>query len=108
MPKLFASSSLVLLLSMLSYSSGSQSLVPDSSSPAAYKSAVAFYSQSLTEELHLFKGREDKGYSKEFMEGTPYFLTENWSEGTLKYDGKVYENVSLLYDVAEDELKCQY
>ncbi|MEJ7680747.1 MAG: hypothetical protein WKG06_23425 [Segetibacter sp.] len=74
----------------------------------AYKNALAFYNQSLNEELHLFNGKEDKGYPYQFDNGTPYFLTNNWSKGTLNYDGKVYENVSMLYDVASDEVLYLY
>ncbi len=100
---------LVLLLLVIFYTSSiSQSLVPDTSSAPEYKNAVAFYNQSLSEELHLFNGREYKGYAEQFNEGTPYFLSDKWSKGTLHYEGKMYENVSLLYNVAKDELICLY
>lgn len=100
---------LVLLLLVIFYTSSiSQSLVPDTSSAPDYKNAVAFYNQSLSEELHLFNGREYKGYADKFSTGTPYFLTDKWSKGTLHYEGKMYENVSLLYDVAKDELVYLY
>lgn len=109
MPKLLVKFSLALIaLTLIYYNSISQSLVPDTSSSPAYKNAVALYNQSLTEELHVFNGREDKGYTQQFSVGTPYFLTDNWSKGTLKYDGKMYENVSLLYDVAKDEVVYLY
>ena len=98
----------LLVLIMLSNSSVSQSITPDTSLSPAYKNAVAFYSQSLGEELHMFNGREYKGYREQFSEGTPYFLTNKLSKGTLDYDGKMYENVSLLYDAAKDELICLY
>lgn len=99
---------LALLLSIIIYNNCfSQSLVADSSSPG-YKNAVAFYNQSLSEELHLFNGREDKGYTQQFHSGTPYFISNKWSVGSVKYDGKLYENVSLLYDVARDEVVYLY
>ncbi len=108
MPEQIMKFLLVLILLMLFYNhSISQGLSTDSSSPA-YKNAVGFYNQSLNEELHLFNGKEDKGYAYRFDNGTPYFLTNDWSKGSLNYDGKVYENVSLLYDVVSDEVVYLY
>jgi hypothetical protein len=95
------------ILLLLHFCTQSQNLVADSSSEG-YKNAIAFYNQSLSEELHLFNGRLDKGYPYSFEEGTPYFLTNSWSRGTVNYEGKKYENVSLLYDVTLDELVYLY
>lgn len=98
----------LLLLTVISFHSLSQQLVPDTSSSPAYKNAVTFYNQSLHEELHIFNGKEDKGYLHKFDEGTPYFITNKWSKGNLNYDGKLYEDVSLLYDVVKDEVGYLY
>ncbi len=98
----------LLLPVMLYHSSFSQSIKPDTSSSPEYKNALAFYNQSLSEELHLFNGREYKGYTDKFSEGTPYFQSDKWSKGTLYYEGKMYENVSLLYDEVKDELVYLY
>lgn len=101
--------SLVLMLTMLVNSdSKSQGLGLDTSSLPAYKNAVTFYNKTLKEELHLFNGKEDKGYAYQFTEGTPYFLTNKWSKGSLNYNGEIYEDVSLLYDAARDELVYLY
>ena len=99
----------VLILLLLFYNhSLSQRLRPNSSSLRAYKNAIAFYNQSFREELHLFNGKEEQAYPYQFSEGTPYFLSNKWSKGTLDYDGKMYEDVSLLYDVVRDELIYLY
>lgn len=98
----------LVLLILFAQGSISQSLIPDSSASPGYKNAIAFYNGSLAEELHLYNGIEDKGYPYQFAEGTPYFITNNWSEGTLKYEGKWYENVPLLYDAAADEVVYLY
>ena len=37
-------------------------------------------------------------------EGQPYFDSDLWIEGSVSYDGIVYENISMLYDPVEDEL----
>ncbi|MDP9230846.1 MAG: hypothetical protein M3O67_09280, partial [Bacteroidota bacterium] len=82
-----------------------QGLQPDSSSSLpAFKSIVDFYNKSLSEQLHLYNGKEYKDYPYQFNEGHPYFLSNNWSKGTLNYDGEHYEEVPMLYDVVQDEL----
>lgn len=98
----------VLLLILLYHNCISQSLVPDSFASPAYKNTVTYYNQSLSEELHLFNGKENKEYPNVFSTGTPYFISNNWSKGTMNYDGKMYENVSLLYDVVKDEVVNLY
>ena len=97
-----------LLITVISIHSLSQELLADSSSSPDYKNAVTFYNHSLNEELHVFNGKEDKEYFYKFNEGTPYFITDKWTKGTLDYDGKLYENVSLLYDVLKDEVVYLY
>ena len=97
----------VIALLLFRYQSISQDLVADSSI-AGYKSAVTYYNNSLLEELHLFNGGESKDYTYSFSEGMPYFITNNWSAGNVNYDGKLYENVSILYDVVMDQLICLY
>jgi len=107
-PKQLLKFYLVSLVLVLVYNNCfSQNLVSDSSTPG-YKNAVAFYNQSLARELHLFNGRENRPYTHKFRTGTPYFLTDNWSKGSIDYDGKLYENVSLMYDVARDEVVYLY
>lgn len=99
---------LVLILPVLqTYSAKSQNLVTDSS-VSSFAKAVDVYNASLAQELGLFNGRDDKEYAYNFDEGTPYFITNKWSTGTVDYDGKTYDNVSLLYDVARDELMFLY
>lgn len=82
-----------------------QGLQPDSSSSLpAIKNIVDFYNKSLSEQLHLYNGKEYKDYPYQFNEGHPYFLSNNWSKGTLNYNGELYEEVPMLYDVVKDEL----
>src|SRR3954447_21073730 len=86
----------------------SQSILPDTSAPEGYKNAVALYNTSIREELHLFNGRESNDYNHPFVQGTPYFITANWSKGRVEMEGKVYDTVSLLYDVVKDQLFFLY
>lgn len=97
---------LIFVIVLLLYTRlSAQGLQPDSSSSLpVFKNIVDFYNKSLSEQLHLYNGKEYKEYPYQFNEGHPYFLSGNWSKGTLSYDGKVYEEVPMLYDVVQDEL----
>lgn len=82
----------------------SQTLAPDASAAPAFKNALAVYNNSFADQLHLFNGTEYRDYSRPFDEGQPYFVTNEWSKGMVNYDGNVYENVSILYNLVTDEL----
>ena len=80
-----------------------QNFKPDSSFLAdAQKSAVQLYSQSLSAQSHLYNGSAYTEYRSQ-NEEHPYFIDE-WLEGTIQYDGDLYENVPLLYDISKDKL----
>lgn len=81
-----------------------QELLPDTSSSPAVKNAVNFYSTSLTEQLHLYNGKEYQDYAVPFDEGHPYFLRTDFSKGIINYDGNTYNDVSLLYNLVTDDV----
>jgi len=81
-----------------------QSLSVDSTASSGVKNALALYNQSLTDQLHLYNGREYKDYVQAFEVGQPYFLQPAWSTGTINYDGNTYKDVSMLYNVITDEV----
>jgi hypothetical protein len=68
----------------------------------AKKNAVQLYSQSLSAQSHLYNGSAYTEYRSQ-NEENPYFIDE-WLDGTIRYDGDLYENVPLLYDISKDKL----
>jgi len=38
------------------------------------------------------------------LEGNPYFLSDDWMDGFVFYDGELYENVFLRYDIFQNKL----
>jgi hypothetical protein len=77
---------------------------PDTSS-VAYNDAKEFYFKSLGPELSLYNGIFYRGYNRyPNDEGQPYFGTDELAEGSVFYDGTLYENVEMLYDLLEDKL----
>ncbi len=78
-------------------------MLPDSTSGFTGK-AYTEYTAAVQEQLELFNGRENKGYSNKFDHGSPYFLGDNFSKGEVIYLSKTYKDVSLIYDVVKDEV----
>jgi hypothetical protein len=38
----------------------------------------------------------------------PFFLTDDWSDGSVLYDGEFYNKVSLMYDISVDKLIVEH
>src|SRR6267142_7278950 len=95
-------SSLTLLLPYFGYGqSSADSLVRQRS----YQNAKDTYFSALGPELNLYNGVYYKDYKTyENDEGQPYFGTDLWTEGSVLYDGVIYENVPMLYNVVDDKL----
>ena len=70
---------------------------------AAINNAVQVYQRSRGTESNLYIGPalEQSNFSGK---GSPYYRSGDWSTGTVLYDGTVYENVSLKYDLVLDQL----
>jgi hypothetical protein len=66
-------------------------------------SAKAFYVQEAAANLSLYNGSEYYR-SPVSTKGFPFFKSENLIEGSVFYDGNLYQHVSLQYDIAKDEL----
>jgi hypothetical protein len=54
-------------------------------------------------EAFIFNGKEHNNYSNAII-GIPYYLSNDWQKGTLDYEGVLYEDVFLKYDLIADEL----
>jgi hypothetical protein len=78
---------------------------PSDSSTSALAAAKEIYFNAVGSELNLYNGISYKGYTlNETDEGQPYFGSELWVEGFVNYDGVLYEDVSMLYDLVEDKV----
>lgn len=52
---------------------------------------------------HLYNGSEYVDYDV-FIKGHQYYESDDWEDGSVHYDGTLYRDVPLLYDVVLDEL----
>jgi hypothetical protein len=69
---------------------------------ATINNTIAFYQQSTHDQSRLNNGRKYKPYSIRFISGVPFFQTDNFSDGTITYEGGNYDNVNLMYDEVQD------
>jgi hypothetical protein len=65
--------------------------------------AINLHNTTLAENIHLYNGPENAGYNH-LAAGTPYFLADELQNGTVLYDGTYYQNVSMLYDLVQDNV----
>src|SRR5580698_8925470 len=64
--------------------------------------AVAFYNKYIGEEAHLYTGREHAPYDFR-IKGHPYFESNLLQTGSVYYDGMLYRQASMAYDIVRDE-----
>lgn len=70
--------------------------------------AISIYHGSLQQQSGLYNGSEYVQYMHLLKEGHPYLDTAALTNGNVCYDGTVYKNVPMLYDIIKDELIIQH
>lgn len=75
----------------------------DQSVPDSFISAKAFFQNQIKENAQLYTGKEFIKYSLN-IKGHPFFETDQMQTGSIFYDGTLYENIPLLYDIVAQEL----
>ncbi len=79
---------------------------PGVASPGIQK-ALALYDSATVESQHLYNGKQYYMYDSREVEHQ-FFLTEDWTTGSVFYDGQQFEQVPLLYDIVKDQLVARY
>lgn len=75
----------------------------DNLEEAATDSVTAIYNKQRGTALPIFNGRQFIGYSH-LIEGFPYYLSSDYQQGSVKYEGVWYHNLSLMYDAYMDQV----
>ena len=76
--------------------------------PDSYSNAKTFFREQIKEDAHLYTGKEFIEYSVN-IKGHPFFETDQMQKGQIFYDGTLYENIPLLYDlVGQDVVITRY
>ena len=76
---------------------------------SALKNARELYVRSLGLGSHLLNGILYKEYNARFDDvGHPYYASDDWVEGTVHYDGDLYEGVAILYDLVSEKVVIEH
>ena len=67
------------------------------------KNTVELYNHFTGRNAPIFNGTDYLYYNFK-MEGDPYFLTGQYTTGDLGYEGRIYNSVSLFYDIQRNQL----
>lgn len=81
-----------------------QALVADSTATASVATdPAAYYHRLISESSGLYNGIEYKAHSPLIL-GSPFYLANDWSKGTVVYNQVLYKNVLIKYDAFADQL----
>lgn len=81
----------------------SQSAVNDSIADLQVKNAIHLYDVYTDGNAPIFNGPQYIYYIFK-MEGDPYFVNGTFSKGWIGYKGRVYDPLSMFYDIERDQL----
>ena len=59
-------------------------------------------------ESDLYNGSEYLEYKGLKLGQHPYFIMDDWTDGTIQYGGEWYQNVGLLYDICRDKVVIEH
>jgi len=68
--------------------------------------AYTFYKKTIGENLHLFTGNEYVAPSAKGQKllGNPYFLSDQFLDGSIYYDGRYYEQIPMHFQIQDEKL----
>lgn len=65
---------------------------------------VTIYYESLGEQSPLYSGREYIHYAPFIKVGHPYFKTTDFAKARIRFEGLLFDDAMLLYDIHKDKL----
>jgi hypothetical protein len=65
---------------------------------SALAHTVSFYYNQLGDQSQIFNGSVYSAYGFTFREGSPYFLSDKFGNGSVIYDGILFDSLSLIYE----------
>ena len=108
MPRIIFSLFLIIDFFTFLFSSKAQQAFADTAfHETAVNNAINQYHRSRGEQSALYNGVQHIGYSP-LIEGHAYYESQEWKKGWINYNGVVYTNVLLKYDLLKDEVVIQY
>lgn len=71
------------------------------------KNTVSLYFKSLGEQSGIYRGPGYIGYPYALSNGHQFFESPNFAQGTIFYDGMLYQNIPMWYDLVKDQVVIQ-
>jgi len=97
----------ILLCTVFWQTSAAQSIVPDTTYYAsALKNNQQLYNSGIGYQSRLVNGRQYFYYERLYT-GDAYYMGYEWRPADIDYDGVIYNNVQMLYDVYKDIVVVQ-
>src|SRR6266513_6107437 len=78
--------------------------VDDSALHEGASNVIDIYYQSLGEQSSLYNGSEYIEYAFTLQEGHPFFGSAAWVNGKIYFDGMIFHEVPILYDIVKDQV----
>jgi hypothetical protein len=75
---------------------------------AALERARDEYTRGMEGQSKIFSGTEYAEQHDLRSGHHPFFLTDDWSDGTVIYEGEVYRKVSMMYDISIDKVIVEH
>jgi len=107
---MFRSITLIFVIVFLCFSheiSFGQIQAEKDSQQLAIKNTVSLYYKSLGEQSGIYRGPGYIGYPYEVSNGHQFFESSNFDKGTIFYDGLLYQNIPMWYDLVKDQVIVQ-
>jgi hypothetical protein len=89
---------IILFTLVTNYSALCQNSINESDTP--FNKAIAYYQNVVGANSFIYTGKEYIGYDIS-IEGDPYFKWDSLQKGDIYYDGNLYKDVPMLYDIVK-------
>ncbi len=74
---------------------------------ASLKNALSVYHHFLNNPSGLYNGSQYVEYAKLIKDDHPYFQSDTLNTGSILYDGVLYDNVLLMFDIVKEQVVIQ-
>ncbi|RSK49477.1 hypothetical protein [Hymenobacter rigui] len=92
---------------LLAHTVNAQTIAPDSSRLTAARTLTEQrYTQAIQDQSRLYNGTEYVNYARYYQAsvGNQFFVSPDEAVGEIEYDGRLYGNIPLRYDLRTDQV----
>ena len=84
-----------------------QTQTENNSQQLAIKNTTSRYYKSLGEQSGIYHGPAYTGYPYQLSNGHQFFESPNLTQGTIFYNGMLYQDIPMWYDLVKDQVVVQ-